>query len=64
MKVKMVVTVRPDGRASGVTIVNDPGFGFGKAARACGLRNVYSPALNAEGKPIEQTITVNMKFTR
>jgi protein TonB len=63
-KVHVVVTVAPDGRARTVTVVKDPGFGFGKAARTCAMRKAYASALDASGKPIEQTFSVNVRFTR
>jgi protein TonB len=64
MKVQVVVTVTKEGRASNVTVLKDPGFGFGKAARACAFRKAYATALNAAGEPIEQTFSVNVNFTR
>jgi len=63
-KVQIAVTVTPEGRARTVTILKDPGFGFGKAARSCARRAGYSPALNAAGQPVEQTFNVNMTFVR
>ena len=64
MKVQVAVTVSTDGRARTATVLKDPGFGFGKAARACALRQAYSTALNAAGQPVEQTFTVSVKFVR
>jgi protein TonB len=63
-RVQVVVTVKPDGTARSVTVVQDPGFGFGPWARKCALRNTYTPALNAAGQPIEQTIPFSIKFQR
>jgi protein TonB len=63
-KVQVVVMVKPDGRARSVTVVKDPGFGFGQAARACALRAAYSAASNATGQAVEQSINLNVKFTR
>jgi protein TonB len=63
-KVTLAVIVSPDGRGRTVTVVKDPGFGFGKAARACALRAAYSPGLNAAGQAIEQTTTFTVRFTR
>jgi protein TonB len=64
IKVQVVVTVSPDGRPRNVTVLKDPGFGFGRAARACALRNAYTPALDPTGKPIEQSFSVAVRFTR
>jgi periplasmic protein TonB len=63
-RVQVVVTVKADGTARSVTVVQDPGFGFGPWARKCALRNTYTPALNAAGQPIEQTIPFSIKFQR
>jgi protein TonB len=64
MKVQIAVTVTADGRARSVTVLKDPGFGFGRAARSCALRTAYTAALNSDGQAIEQTITFGVKFTR
>lgn len=63
-KVQVIVTVAPDGRARNATVVKDPGFGFGKAARTCAMRKAYVAALNSSGQPIEQTFNINVRFTR
>jgi protein TonB len=63
--VKVIVTVKPDGRARDVSVLQDPGFGFGAWARKCALRNTYTPALNAAGQPIEQTTApITIRFQR
>jgi protein TonB len=64
MKVQIAVTVTADGRARTVTVLKDPGFGFGRAARSCALRTAYTAALNSEGQPVEQTFTFGVRFTR
>lgn len=64
-KVLVSVTVRPDGRARTVSVLKDPGFGFGSWARQCAMRKTYQTALNAKGEPVEQTTApFNIKFTR
>jgi protein TonB len=63
-KVQVVVTVTTGGRARSVSVLKDPGFGFGKAARACAMRKPYAPGLNADGEPVEQTFTISVNFTR
>lgn len=55
MRVSIVVTVGIDGRAQSVTVLKDPGYGFGNQARQCALRKSYNVGLNAEGKPIVTT---------
>jgi protein TonB len=64
MRVLVVVTVSPDGRARSATVPKDPGFGFGKAARTCAMRMAYGSALNTAGQAVEQTVSFTMKFTR
>jgi protein TonB len=54
-RVLISVTVRPDGQARSVTVLKDPGYGFGAFARRCALRKTHPAALNAAGQPIEQT---------
>jgi periplasmic protein TonB len=46
------VAVRADGRADRVDIVDDPGFGFGRAARQCALGTRFEPARDRAGAPI------------
>jgi protein TonB len=53
--VKIMVTVKPDGHARSVTVLADPGYGFGTWARQCALRKTFTPALNMAGEPVEQT---------
>jgi protein TonB len=50
--VEMTVNVRPNGTAQRVTILDDPGHGFGRVAAACALRHRFTPALDPEGHPI------------
>lgn len=57
--------VRPDGHAESVTIVEDPGFGFGAQARECALRTRFQPARDVAGKPIRaQSPPIRVRFTR
>lgn len=53
--VTLVVTVGPDGRARSVTVLRDPGHGFGRQARQCALGKRYHPGLNREGRPVAKT---------
>jgi hypothetical protein len=50
--VEMKVTVRPNGTAHAVTIVDDPGFGFARTASACALKHKFAPAHDREGNNI------------
>ena len=46
------VAVRPDGRVERADVLDDPGFGFGRAARDCALSSrAFAPALDANGAP-------------
>jgi periplasmic protein TonB len=47
------VAVRPDGRVERADVLDDPGFGFGRAARDCALTSrAFAPALDANGAPV------------
>lgn len=63
--VQIVVTVRPDGSPQSVKVMNDPGNGFGRAARLCALGRRYTPPLDRTGTPIlGVTPPINIRFTR
>jgi hypothetical protein len=63
--VTLTVTVTPDGRAKSVSVVKDPGYGFGKLARQCAFRKAFTPGLDSYGKAITQTTPpFNVRFTR
>ncbi|HEY5958531.1 MAG TPA: hypothetical protein VIV60_18340 [Polyangiaceae bacterium] len=55
MRLSIVVTVGTDGRAQSVTVLKDPGYGFGNQARQCALRKTYNVGYNADGKAIVTT---------
>lgn len=46
------VAVGADGRADRVDVVEDPGFGFGRAARQCALGTRFEPARDPAGERI------------
>ncbi len=54
-KVTLIVTVGPDGRPQKVSVLNDPGFGFGRVARQCALRKSYNAGLDRAGNAITTT---------
>ena len=62
--VVLSVTVDPSGRVTNASVVSDPGYGFGAAARRCVLAQPFPPALDENGKPIAKTGTLNYRFTR
>jgi protein TonB len=62
--VKLVVTVTAEGRAKSVTILSDPGSGFGNHARQCAMRRTYKPALDKLGQAVvSSTPPFTVKFT-
>lgn len=46
------VRVKPDGNPETVTVVQDPGHGFGREARKCAMRKKYTFALDADGNAV------------
>ncbi len=65
MRVRIMVTVGVDGRAQKVTVLNDPGHGFGRQAQQCAFRKGFDVALNSDGKPVVSTTPpFNVTFTR
>ncbi len=53
--VRVVVTVTAAGRARSVSVLNDPGHGFGRLARQCAFRQTYTPGRDRYGKPVART---------
>lgn len=49
------VRVKPDGNPETVTVVQDPGHGFGREARKCAMRKKFTSALDADGNAIPAT---------
>ncbi|HHH30314.1 MAG TPA: TonB family protein [Polyangiaceae bacterium] len=62
--VVLSVTVAPSGRVTNASVISDPGYGFGAAARRCVLAQPFPPALDEDGNPIAKTGTLNYRFTR
>jgi periplasmic protein TonB len=63
--VKLAVTVSAEGRAKAVTILSDPGSGFGNHARQCAMRRTYQTALDKAGQPVVSTTApFIVRFTR
>ncbi len=59
------VTVKPDGSPASVSVVSDPGHGFGRAARSCALGRRYTAALDRTGAAVTQaTPSITVHFTR
>jgi protein TonB len=61
----IVVTVSPDGTPASVSIVADPGSGFGRAARQCAFGRRYQPGLDRDGAPTKATTPpIRVRFSR
>jgi protein TonB len=60
----IAVVVGASGRATSATILQDPGHGFGREARACALRESYVPALDRQGRAVASTKKFRVKFER
>jgi len=59
------VTVRADGTAEDALVLEDPGLGFGEAARRCALRSTFEPALDRDGNPIlARSAPIRVRFWR
>lgn len=59
------ITVGPAGRAARVDVVKDPGYGFGREARKCALRETYAPALDRDGRAVLGiTKPIRVRFAR
>jgi TonB family protein len=58
------VSVSPAGTADIVDVLQDPGHGFGAAARECALKRKYLPALDAAGAPHADVIKIRIHFSR
>lgn len=64
-QVTLVVTVRADGSPQSVQVMNDPGHGFGRAARLCALARKYTAGLDADGNATtKSTPPIRVSFTR
>jgi hypothetical protein len=63
--VSLVVRVGIDGKVTRVRLLEDPGFGFGEAARACiRERAEFEPGTDKGGRPVEQEVKVRVRFAR
>jgi periplasmic protein TonB len=63
--VQMTVVVGPNGRAKSVSILKDPGFGFGQSARTCAFRKQFNAAFDRAGTAITMsTAPFTVRFTR
>ena len=63
--VTLEVKVDLSGRARAVRALDDPGYGFARAAQACALGATYEPARDANGAPVDGgTVKLSIRFER
>ncbi|WP_437322051.1 TonB family protein [Sorangium sp. So ce385] len=63
--VVLQASVGIDGSARSVTVLHDPGNGFGQAAAACAMRKDYTPGKDRPGAPIVATTPpITVQFVR
>jgi protein TonB len=61
----LLVTVGLDGSPKSVTVLKEPGHGFGAAARACAMTQRFSVGRDRTGAPVVSTTPpVTVRFTR
>lgn len=58
------VDVSPDGKPLSVRVLTDPGYGFGREAARCAMRERYQGALDKEGNPVAGRARVGVTFSR
>jgi periplasmic protein TonB len=58
------VAVNASGRVDSVRIVQDPGHGFGRAARACAMSKAFDAAIGDECTAITSTKSFRVNFNR
>jgi protein TonB len=58
------IVVDSRGTAERVTVLSDPGHGFGAAARRCARDKRYIPAQGSDGRGVRDTLVVRVRFVR
>jgi protein TonB len=64
MRVNVVISMDANGKAMSANVPNDPGYGFGRAASRCAMRDPWVPPLDRAGKAQPGTISINLTFKR
>lgn len=63
--VMISVTVGTDGRAKSVSVLSDPGHGFGRLAKSCAMRMTYNVGVDKDGVAVVKTTSpFPVRFTR
>lgn len=58
------VKVDATGKPTDVTVVSDPGHGFGEAAKTCAKKASFEPAKDKAGRPTTGEATIRVRFVR
>jgi periplasmic protein TonB len=58
------VTISPEGKCESVSVVQDPGFGFGAQGARCAKEAEFVPAFDRSGQPIRAVSVIRVRFTR
>jgi protein TonB len=58
------VQVDASGAVAGVSVLREPGDGFGREAARCARSKSWSPALDRDGRPVAAAADVNVRFQR
>jgi periplasmic protein TonB len=59
------VVVDKSGSVISARVINEPGFGFGDAAKTCAMRTHFSPARDAQGDPVQaESPPIRVRFVR
>jgi protein TonB len=62
--VGLAVRISATAKVESVSVISDPGHGFGAAARRCAYSKRWQPAIDRAGQPITSSLTLNVRFTR
>jgi protein TonB len=62
--VAIAVEVRPEGKAGSVSVLAEPGYGFGRAAAACARMQHYVVARDAQGRAVSEVVKLRVHFVR
>jgi periplasmic protein TonB len=58
------ISVNASGTVEDVAVVKDPGHGFGREARQCALSKSWTAALDRDGRPIDASTVLRVRFDR
>ncbi len=58
------VKVDATGKVTDVTVVSDPGYGFGQAAKTCAQKAAFEPAKDSTGHAVAGEAVIRVRFVR